>query len=88
MVLQIAADADDLEPQAGLRAPEFAPPPAPSPTLPLEPAKDRSFASLFGWKAKPADELAAAPVAKPVSDDDAFDDELEIPAFLRRSANT
>ena len=47
--------------------------------------KERSFASLFGWKSKPADESAPAPAAKPVTDDDNFDDELEIPAFLRRS---
>jgi cell division protein FtsZ len=37
-----------------------------------------------GWKSKPADE-PAAPAAKPVADDESFDDELEIPAFLRRS---
>jgi hypothetical protein len=52
-----------------------------------ETPKDRSFASLFGWKAKPADEHAA-PAARPVpADDDTFDDDLEIPAFLRRSGN-
>jgi cell division protein FtsZ len=76
------------EPELLLRNPEpprfAAPPPAP------EPQKEggRSFASLFGWKAKPAEEPpAAAPVAKP-QEDETFDDELEIPAFLRRSANT
>jgi len=46
----------------------------------------RSFASLFGWKTK-ASEESAAPVAKPTAEE-AFDDDLEIPAFLRRSANT
>ena len=29
---------------------------APQPQPVAEPAKDRSFASLFGWKAKPADD--------------------------------
>ncbi|MBI1358730.1 MAG: cell division protein FtsZ [Alphaproteobacteria bacterium] len=47
----------------------------------------RSFASLFGWKSKPADEAQAAPQPRAQSEDDGFDDELEIPAFLRRSAN-
>jgi cell division protein FtsZ len=51
-----------------------------------EPAKDRSFASLFGWKAKAADE-PAQPVAKAAPAEDSFDDDLEIPAFLRRSGN-
>jgi cell division protein FtsZ len=60
------------------------PPPAPAP----EPQQGRSFAALFGWKSKPAEEAAPAPAAKPPADDDGFDDELEIPAFLRRSANT
>jgi cell division protein FtsZ len=49
--------------------------------------KERSFASLFGWKNKPADEAVAQPVAKPASAEDSFDDDLEIPAFLRRSGN-
>lgn len=49
--------------------------------------KDRSFASLFGWKNKPADEAVAQPVAKATPADDSFDDDLEIPAFLRRSGN-
>jgi cell division protein FtsZ len=48
----------------------------------------KSFASLFGWKAKPADEPLAGPAPKAMAEDDTFDDELEIPAFLRRSANT
>ncbi len=47
----------------------------------------RSFASLFGWKSKPADEAPAAPQPRAQPEDDGFDDELEIPAFLRRSAN-
>jgi cell division protein FtsZ len=78
------------EPELLLRNPEpprFAsPPPAPA----AEPQKEggRSFASLFGWKSKPAEEPpVAAPAAKP-QEDETFDDELEIPAFLRRSANT
>jgi len=57
-------------------------PPAPQPEQP----KERSFASLFGWKSKPADEQAA-PQAQRVAEDDNFDDDLEIPAFLRRSGN-
>ena len=49
----------------------------------------RSFASLFGWKSKPAPEEASSPQAqKPAAEEEGFDDELEIPAFLRRSANT
>ena len=74
---------------AEMAAPEVAPPPQPAPAPAAEPAKDRSFASLFGWKTKPADEPAAvAPhAAKPVTTDEGFDDELEIPAFLRRSGN-
>ena len=49
-----------------------------------EAPKDRSFASLFGWSKRPADEQ---PVARAASADEGFDDELEIPAFLRRSGN-
>jgi cell division protein FtsZ len=50
----------------------------------------RSFASLFGWKPRHAQDLPAAQsqAARAVSEDDALDDELEIPAFLRRSAST
>jgi cell division protein FtsZ len=59
---------------------DVAPEPAPEP-------QGKSFASLFGWKSKPASE-PAAPAPKPPEDEDTFDDELEIPAFLRRSANT
>jgi cell division protein FtsZ len=57
------------------------PAPAPAPEQ-----QGRSFAALFGWKSKPAEEAAPAPVQSTA--DDSFDDELEIPAFLRRSANT
>ena len=64
------------------QAPEAAP--APPPQAHADQGKERSFASLFGWKSKPADE-PTAPVAKPVVDDESFDDDLEIPAFLRRS---
>jgi cell division protein FtsZ len=66
-----------------------APVAAASPVQPAaagESAKDRSFASLFGWKAKAADE-PAQPVAKAAPAEDSFDDDLEIPAFLRRSGN-
>ena len=75
-----------------MAAPEVAPPPAPmpistpAPAPASEPAKDRSFASLFGWK-KSADEPVPPPAAKPVTDEEGFDDELEIPAFLRRQAD-
>ena len=65
--------------------PQHAPAPQHQPTA--ETPRDRSFASLFGWKAKPADEQAA-PMARPAPvEDDNFDDDLEIPAFLRRSGN-
>jgi cell division protein FtsZ len=66
-------------------APEVAP--APPPVQHHAEQKERSFASLFGWKSKPADEPAPVPAAKPVAGDESFDDELEIPAFLRRSGN-
>ncbi len=65
--------------------PEYTPP-APQPA-PAPEQGGRSFASLFGWKSKPQDEPAPPPAPKP-AEDDSFDDELEIPAFLRRSANT
>ncbi len=62
--------------------------PAPHATAPAHPQseapKDRSFASLFGWSKRPAEEQ---PVARPAPVDEGFDDELEIPAFLRRSGN-
>jgi len=67
------------------QAPEVAP--APPPVQHQSEQKERSFASLFGWKSKPADEPTPAPAAKPVAEDESFDDELEIPAFLRRSGN-
>jgi cell division protein FtsZ len=72
-------------------APEqgYAPPPAPRPEpqpAPAEQGGGRSFASLFGWKSKPQDEPQPAPEPKP-AEDQSFDDELEIPAFLRRSGN-
>jgi cell division protein FtsZ len=52
-------------------------------------AGGRSFASLFGWKSKPtAEEATVTSSQKPAAEDEGFDDELEIPAFLRRSANT
>jgi cell division protein FtsZ len=72
------------------------PPPAPpqpqpqaQPQAETAPApQGKSFASLFGWKSKPAEgpAVAAAPPPRPV-EEDSFDDELEIPAFLRRSGN-
>ena len=72
------------EPMFEDEAPVAAAPPA-QPAA-SESAKDRSFASLFGWKAKAADE-PAQPVAKAAPAEDSFDDDLEIPAFLRRSGN-
>ena len=65
----------------------FAPAPyAEAPAQPqAEAPKDRSFAALFGWSKRPAEEQ---PVARAASVDEGFDDELEIPAFLRRSGNT
>jgi cell division protein FtsZ len=80
------------QPELLLRNPEPAPlnltTPAPAPQP--EPQKEggRSFASLFGWKSKQAEEpiITTQSPAKPAQDD-AFDDELEIPAFLRRSGN-
>ena len=90
----VEADMQEDAPVAAAPAPQPAPQPAPAPvvqpavaTAPAEQAKDRSFASLFGWKTKPADEPVAQPVAKPAPAEDSFDDDLEIPAFLRRSGN-
>ena len=63
----------------------FAPAPqAAAPQPPADAPKDRSFASLFGWSKRPAEEQ---PAAKAAPADEGFDDELEIPAFLRRSGN-
>lgn len=63
-------------------------PPAQQAAAPAQPApetpKERSFASLFGWSKRTPEEQ---PVAKPAPTDEGFDDELEIPAFLRRSGN-
>ncbi|MEZ6028499.1 MAG: cell division protein FtsZ [Hyphomonadaceae bacterium] len=74
-----------MEEEAVVEA-EAEPAPQPPAPAPAEPAKDRSFASLFGWKSKPAEE-PAQPVAKPAPAEDSFEDDLEIPAFLRRSGN-
>jgi cell division protein FtsZ len=68
----------------------YTPPPAPEPkpqSAPEQQSSGRSFASLFGWKSKPQQEEPAPAPAPKAGDDDSFDDELEIPAFLRRSGN-
>ncbi|MEY2759235.1 MAG: hypothetical protein RIR33_3013 [Pseudomonadota bacterium] len=62
----------------------FAPLPQAVPAPAAEAPRDRSFASLFGWSKRAPEEQ---PVARPTQSDDSFDDELEIPAFLRRSGN-
>jgi len=62
----------------------FAPIPQAAPAPAAEAPRDRSFASLFGWSKRAPEEQ---PVARPTQADDSFDDELEIPAFLRRSGN-
>jgi cell division protein FtsZ len=67
----------------------FEPEPAPQQAMPQpanEGQKERSFAALFGWKTRGV-ETQQAPAAQPVQDDEGFDDDLEIPAFLRRSGN-
>ncbi len=61
--------------------------PAPA-SPPVGDSVAKSFASLFGWKSKASGEAAAPPPPKPAPVDDEFEDELEIPAFLRRSANS
>jgi hypothetical protein len=61
-------------------APQASPEPAPA-------AQGKSFASLFGWKSKPAEGPAVAAPQPKSAEEDMFDDELEIPAFLRRSGN-
>lgn len=87
-----AAAAADAEPEA---------PPAVAPDAPAEPAPEEApsagFGSLFGWRKgtaspensnddSPAEAIISSPDdhPEPVPFDDA---ELEIPAFLRRSAN-
>jgi cell division protein FtsZ len=82
-----AADDDFTPPTERMAERE---PHAAAPSAPAAPPETggRSFASLFGWKSKPAAEEATAAPHKPAVEDDSFDDELEIPAFLRRSANT
>jgi len=71
-------------------APEFepAPPSRPEPQPSAAEQSGRSFASLFGWKSKPQQEEPAPAPPLRATEEDSFDDELEIPAFLRRSANT
>jgi cell division protein FtsZ len=61
-------------------APQPQPEPAPAP-------QGKSFASLFGWKSKPAEGPAVTTPPPRPAEEDSFDDELEIPAFLRRSGN-
>lgn len=61
--------------------------PAPQPQHAPETPKERSFASLFGWKTKPADEQAQPLPRTAPAQEENFDDDLEIPAFLRRSGN-
>jgi len=90
---EVADDAgldDDLaipeshqEAPAATAAPEA---PARAPAAPEPESATKSFASLFGWKKQPADapQVQQAPRK---TDDDKIDDELEIPAFLRRSGN-
>ncbi len=73
-------------------APAKSRPPPPPPQLPsARRARKKSARSprCSAEDRKPADEPAAVapPAAKPVTDDGGFDDELEIPAFLRRSGN-
>jgi cell division protein FtsZ len=93
-VAQANVPPSDLRPPAPIIRPRPTPMEAPVETRAPEPApvpavdqgKDRSFASLFGWKSKPADE-PATPAPQSAKDEDSFDDELEIPAFLRRSGN-
>ena len=62
----------------------FAPAPQAVATAQPEAPKERSFASLFGWNKRQPEET---PVARPAPADEGFDDDLEIPAFLRRSGN-
>jgi cell division protein FtsZ len=87
IIRQRPAPQPEEQPELLLRNPE---PAAPAPQPAAEPQKEggRSFASLFGWKSKQAEEPIVMTQSPPKSgQDDAFDDELEIPAFLRRSGN-
>ena len=63
--------------------------PAAPPAVPASEPSSRAFGSLFGgFKAK-SDRPAQASADTPASvSDDKFDNDLEIPAFLRRSSNT
>jgi len=69
--------------------PRIQPTPLPEPEPAAEPAQ-RSFASLFGWKPRAAHDAAPARPSqgRPAGEDEGFDDDLEIPAFLRRSASS
>jgi cell division protein FtsZ len=71
------------EPEQG---PSFAAEAVADPHAETAEPQGRSFASLFGWK-KTGDD-AAPQTASRAADEDGFDDDLEIPAFLRRSANS
>ena len=59
-----------------------------APPAPERPHDRVGFSSLFGWRKQPQDGERAAPEAASSSDDDFEEDELEIPAFLRRSATS
>jgi hypothetical protein len=63
--------------------------PAAPPAVPASEPSSRAFGSLFGgFKAK-SDRPAQPSADTPASvSDDKFDNDLEIPAFLRRSSNT
>jgi cell division protein FtsZ len=72
---------------AAAPAPAIAP--AASPPVPASEPSSRAFGSLFGGLKGKSDRpaQATADTPAPVSDDK-FDNDLEIPAFLRRSSNT
>ncbi len=57
-----------------------------APAQPEADAGGKSFASLFGWRKQPADAPQVQQTPRK-AEDDKIDDELEIPAFLRRSGN-
>ncbi len=85
-----AGDLDDLSipnahgPVPGAPVHEAAPRPTPSPDA--DPAH-KSFGSLFGWRKQPADAPPQVEQPPRKAAADKLDDELEIPAFLRRSGN-
>lgn len=79
---EVAAEAPVEPEDDAFVSPAPAPEPSPAPVQ-----KDRSISGLFGWKTRTPEE-ASEPAPAPPAADEALDQDLEIPAFLRRSGNS